>query len=123
MDIKQLRYFQKIAEYENISKAAAEPYISQPALTKSLRQLELELNTELFDRYAHKIELNETGRLTLAYTERILQELDELYNQLGKTAAQSKPLSIRTTQSFVSRYLLPAFRVEYPQLQVQSNQF
>lgn len=115
MDLKQLRYFEKVAEYENISKAAAELYISQPALTKSIQQLELELNTKLFDRHGHKIELNESGKLTLEYVHRILSNADELCRLLGDSSQTSGSISICTTQSFLARYLLPRFTVEYPQ--------
>lgn len=116
MDLKQLRYFVKIAEYENISKAASELYISQPALTKSIQQLELELNAKLFDRHGHKIELNEEGKLTLEYANRMLSDAEELCRRLGDSSRKAGRISLCTTQSFLARYLLPRFAVEYPQI-------
>lgn len=50
MDIRAMRYFLEIAETENVSKAAERLHMSQPPLTRQMKQLEEELNVELFER-------------------------------------------------------------------------
>ncbi|SMC48956.1 LysR family transcriptional regulator [Papillibacter cinnamivorans] len=66
MDIKQLTYFVEIAKEKSFTKAAANCYISQPALSKSIRQLEEELNTKLFIRDYPTFELTQEGEILLA---------------------------------------------------------
>lgn len=61
MDLLQLRYFCEIARDQNMRKTADRLLISQPALSKSLRNLETELGVKLFDRTGRGIQLNSTG--------------------------------------------------------------
>lgn len=72
MEILQIQYFQTIAKYENMSKAAEELHISQPSLSSSLMRLERELGNPLFDRVGRHIELNDYGRYFLPISKKIL---------------------------------------------------
>ena len=58
-------YFLRIAEYENISKAAESLYISQPSLSKYLKKLEESVGTELFERKQSSLRLTDGGRAFL----------------------------------------------------------
>ncbi len=77
MDILQLTYFKKIAELENVSKASEELMVAQPSLSKVIKTLETELDTKLFDRVGKKIVLNNNGRILLAHTNLILQNIED----------------------------------------------
>ena len=66
MEFTQLKYFQEVARTENISRAAAELYVTQPNLSKSIKRLEEEIGVPLFDHRKGKIVLNEYGRIFLA---------------------------------------------------------
>lgn len=72
MEILQLRYFQTIAKYENMSKAAEELHVSQPSLSSSLSRLERELGKPLFDRIGRRIVLNDYGKYYLKISKNIL---------------------------------------------------
>ena len=61
MNIDQLRYFKQICECHSLNKAAQELYISQPALTKSIRAIEKELNIELLVRTKNGVYPSEIG--------------------------------------------------------------
>lgn len=61
MDIRVLKYFLAVAREENITKAAESLFISQPALSRQLMQLEEELGAKLFVRGQHSISLTEEG--------------------------------------------------------------
>ena len=63
MTFKKLQFFRKAAEYENISKAAKELFVAQPALSKAIKDWEEELGFPLFDRSGKKIFLNQQKRL------------------------------------------------------------
>ena len=58
MNLLQLSYFKKVAETEHISRAAQQLMISQPSLTKTIKHLEAELNTSLFDHSGSQISLS-----------------------------------------------------------------
>ena len=78
MKIEQLEQFIKIQECGSISKAARKLYISQPSLTKSIAQLEMEYGIKLFTRTPKGIELTEEGNSFLFYAKQILTAADGL---------------------------------------------
>lgn len=65
MDLYQLKYFSKVAERENISEAAEILHVTQPAVSRAIKNLENELGVDLFDRAGRSISLNENGRIVL----------------------------------------------------------
>lgn len=75
MDLLQLKYFKTVAKFENVTKAANELYIAQPALSKTISHLEKELGVNLFDRRGKYIHLNEYGK---AFLEKVNIALDVL---------------------------------------------
>ncbi len=77
MDLLQLKYFKTVARLENVTKAANELYIAQPALSKNISQLEKELGINLFDRNGKYIKLNEYGKLFLAKVDIALNALED----------------------------------------------
>lgn len=74
MELRMLRCFLKVAQEGNITKAAALLHISQPALSRTLRQLEEELGVQLFVRSSHSVALTSEGELL----ERRAQEMVDL---------------------------------------------
>ena len=61
MKIIQLQYFVEVVKTNNISKAAKNLYVSQPAISTAIRELEKEFNTSLFIRYNNQITLTDEG--------------------------------------------------------------
>lgn len=76
MELLQLRYFQIIAHTQNISAAAEKLHIAQPALSQTLKRLEQEVGTPLFDRVGRHIRLNAYGEIFLKYVESAFSSLD-----------------------------------------------
>lgn len=62
VDIRQLEYFVELAKTKNFRKASEHLHLSQPALSKSIRILESELNTVLIERTNKSFELTDTGQ-------------------------------------------------------------
>ncbi|MDX3233122.1 LysR family transcriptional regulator [Streptomyces sp. ME19-01-6] len=77
MDLLQLRYFQTVARYEHISRAAEELSVAQPSLSRTIARLEAELGSPLFDRQGRRIRLNQYGAMFLRHVDRALSELDD----------------------------------------------
>lgn len=86
MNSKQLRYFLVVAQEKQITAAAKRLFIAQPPLSYQLKQLEKELNTKLFLRNAHGIELTDAGKEFQAYAEKILDLTDQAKEQVQRTA-------------------------------------
>lgn len=77
MELLQLRYFTTVAKYQNISKAAAEYAIPQPAMSHTISKLEKELGKPLFERNSNRIVLNKDGREFYASVSKALCSLDD----------------------------------------------
>jgi DNA-binding transcriptional LysR family regulator len=75
IDIRQLRYFQAVAEELHFGRAAARLSIAQPALSRQVQQLEEELGTPLLRRTQRRVELLPAGALLLERSRAIQQEL------------------------------------------------
>ena len=87
MEIRVLRYFLEAAREENITKAAAYLHISQPTLSKQLKDLEQELGKKLFVRSNYSIKLTDEGMLLRKRAEDILEMVDKTtdeFKSLGK---------------------------------------
>ena len=73
---KKLQYFVEVCKTENISSAARNLFIAQPALSKTIQELEEELHYPLFDRRGKHIILNENGKIFQTYAKQILADYD-----------------------------------------------
>lgn len=100
MNLKQLRYFVRIAECGSLSKAADELGIAQPALSQQLRALEDELGVELVTRHSRGIAPNDLGTMLLSHFGTILNEIDRtalLVQDLTRNPAGEVRLGVTTT--------------------------
>ncbi|MFR5601420.1 MAG: LysR family transcriptional regulator [Lachnospiraceae bacterium] len=86
MDLKQLEYIIKIAEEQNITKAAAKLYITQSALNQQLLKLEKDLGTPLFSRSRHSCIPTEAGEVYIENARRILNIRTDTYNRISDIA-------------------------------------
>lgn len=82
MKLTQLLYFKTVAEMGKISLAAKKLYVSAPALSIAIANLEKELGVNLFDRANNKIVLNEQGRTYLQYVNQILGDLAQAQQEV-----------------------------------------
>ena len=78
MQLRHVRYFVAIAEAGTVSGAATAVHVTQPALSRQLRQLEADLGVELFDRRAGRLVLSRTGRSLLPAAVATLAAADEM---------------------------------------------
>lgn len=83
MELRELKYFLAVAKAENITKAAEALYVTQPNLSRQMKNLEAELGRQLFERGRRKITLTEAGKLLKKRAAEIL----ELY---GRTEQEIK---------------------------------
>lgn len=83
MELYQLEQFRVVAELEHITKASKVLMISQPAVSKTISNLEDELGTKLFDRVGKNIILNDNGRILLRYTKQIFELMHNMEQEFA----------------------------------------
>src|SRR6185369_11733486 len=76
VELRHLRYFVAVAEMENVSRAALKLHLSQPALSRQIRDLEEELGFTLLDRGAKSVTLTDAGRVFLTEARTVLDRAD-----------------------------------------------
>ena len=89
MTLQQLRYVVTIAEIGTISKAAEELFVSQPSLTKALKELEKEMQITIFHRTNKGIIVSGEGDVFLAYARQVLEQADLLKEKFLNVKKQS----------------------------------
>ncbi|HEX8656200.1 MAG TPA: LysR substrate-binding domain-containing protein [Hymenobacter sp.] len=120
----RLRVFQAVARHLNFTKAAQELFVTQPAVTKHIHELEKRYGQRLLERRGNRVALTEAGRLLQAHAETVAaaaQQLDEQLHALRDPdeAAGRLRLGASTTLSqYVLPGLLPAFQARHPQVQL-----
>ncbi|MGJ8688931.1 MAG: hydrogen peroxide-inducible genes activator [Gammaproteobacteria bacterium] len=119
---KQLRYFVALAQIGHFGKAADACFVSQPAFSVAIRELENTLNIQLVDRTNKNVTVTSLGREIAAQARLVLRDLEELVdiaqgNQLPLTG-QLKLGVIPTIAPFLLPRLLPALRKSYPDLKL-----
>lgn len=112
----RLKVFYTVALYLNFTKAAEELFISQPAVTKNIKELEQEFDIRLFDRISSKVTLTAAGNVLLLYVKQLI-ELDKSLrfdlNKLNNKYAGELKLGASTT---IGQYLLPTILAKFHQL-------
>ena len=72
MDFDQLHAFLEIVRLKSFSKAARSCFRTQPAISAQIRQMEQELDTQLFERFGNRISLTAAGKVFATYAQKIL---------------------------------------------------
>ncbi len=120
MEIRVLKYFLEVAREESITRAASHLHISQPTLSKQLKELEQELDKKLFVRSNYSIKLTDEGMLLRKRAEDILEMVDKTtaeFQSLGNVTGGD--VYIGCAESHLVRHLAKAiknFKKEYPGL-------
>jgi len=90
MELRHLRYFVAVAEEQNVTRAAALLHVSQPPLSRQIRDLEDELGVALLERTAKSVRLTNAGRIFLAEAQAVLARTDEAVQAVRVAAAGGK---------------------------------
>ncbi len=114
--------FLSVAEKLSFSKAAEDLFISQPAVTRHIKELETKLDTTLFERKGNKIYLTEAGKITYRYFREIKQQYRELEFDLGQLNDTFQGNLRIGASSTISQYVIPkvlaAFHKRFPRIEL-----
>ena len=99
MELRHLRYFVAVAEMENVSRAATQKlYVSQPSLSRQIRDLEDEIGFSLLERTAKSVRLTDAGRAFLDDARALLQNADEAVTK-ARAVASAEPAELHVGYS------------------------
>ncbi|HIZ92130.1 MAG TPA: LysR family transcriptional regulator [Candidatus Bacteroides merdavium] len=118
----RLKVFHAVARNLSFTKASQELFISQPAITKHIQELESTYQTRLFDRQGGKISLTESGQLLLEHCERILEEYRKLEYEMHLLHNQYTGELRLGASTTIAQYVLPpmlgSFISKFPQVEL-----
>jgi len=121
--LDQLRILKAIASEGSFKRAADSLYVSQPAVSLQVQNLERQLDVPLFDRGGRRAQLTEAGHLLLTYGEKILtlcqetcRAIEDLQNLQGGTLIVG---ASQTTGTYLLPRMIGQFRRQYPDVAVQ----
>lgn len=95
IDLELYRIFYTVAKYESISKATEELYISQPAITQRISNLEKQLNIQLFYRKPGNIKLTNEGKILYSYVKNSIENMNEVETKFNNYIEQQNNNVIR----------------------------
>ena len=107
MELRQLKYFLGILKHGNFNRAADALFVTQPALSKSMRTLEEDLGVELLERTASGVIPTPYGRILANYATLACQELQRATEEITALSTQGSGRIIVGASTAILRYLLP----------------
>lgn len=123
MDIKQLRYFQKVADAGSVSRAAAALSVAQPAVSRQIANLEEALGTPLFFRNGRGVKLTEAGTQLYSHTHTILESIRQAEHDVRDTVGVARGTivigSTPTIMRLVAPPLLASLEERHPELTLE----
>lgn len=119
--LRQLQVFEKVASHLNYSRAAEELYLSQPAVSMQIKQLESHIGLPLFEQMGKKIFLTVAGQELFHYARNIAQQLAEMeamFDEMKGLGKGKLTLSVVNTANYFTPKLLATFCQQHPNINV-----
>lgn len=126
VDTRLLRYFAVVAEEGNLTRAAQRLFVSQPALTKQIKQLEAQLGVRLFTRSRTGMALTDPGQALAERAQAVLTAWDQALRETKATASRSARLLrvgfIASAANEATQRIIAAFTTRHPDWRVEMRQ-
>jgi len=120
---RRLQVFHAVAKHLSFTRAADALFMTQPAVTFQIKQLEEQYSTRLFERRHGSISLTPAGELVLSYAERILALSDEMEIRLGEMTGEMRGPLLVGASTTIAEFMLPRvlgeFNALYPQVRAR----
>nr|WP_315029700.1 LysR substrate-binding domain-containing protein [uncultured Chryseobacterium sp.] len=109
----RLKVFHTVASRLSFTKASEELHISQPAVTKHIKEIESQLSAKLFDRKGTSIQLTQSGKILYEYAEKIRNIYRDLEFEINQINQQHKGKLIIGASTTVAQYILPEILAKF----------
>ncbi len=120
---RRLQVFHAVAKHLSFTRAADALFMTQPAVTFQIKQLEEQYSTRLFERRHGSISLTPAGELVLSYAEKILALSDELDIRLSEMTGEMRGPLLVGASTTIAEFMLPKvlgeFNAMYPQVRAR----
>lgn len=117
---RRLQVFYTVAKHLSFTKAADQLFMTQPAVTFQVKQIEEQFSARLFERSHGKIALTPAGRLVMDYAERILGLSGEMETRVAELTGATSGTLLLGASTTIAEFILPRilgeFKVEHPQV-------
>lgn len=107
LDLRSLVYFARIADAGAITRAAEQLGVAQPALTRTIKQLETEMKVRLFVRLPRGIRLTAAGREFLEFARRMISDTQQVRERLREVTERPSGKVVFGTSATVATFLVP----------------
>ncbi|GGY25951.1 LysR substrate-binding domain-containing protein [Paludibacterium paludis] len=104
--IRQLRAFLAVAQEGSIANASEKLFLTRPAVSQTLQELERQFDKKLFHRVSNRLILNAEGKRLLPYIDELIQRINQIENFFTDDSDNYRKLKIGATKS-IGNYLLP----------------
>ncbi|MDO8312931.1 MAG: LysR family transcriptional regulator [Sideroxyarcus sp.] len=121
LSLRQLQVFESVARHLNHSRAAAELFLSQPAVSMQIKQAEQTIGLPLFEQAGKKLFLTEAGRELLHYARSVLllmQEMESVFDEMKGLEHGHLNISVVSTANYFMPQLLAKFIQAHPRIKV-----
>jgi len=112
IDIR-LKVFRSVAMNLSFTKASQELFVSQPAISKHIQELEREYGVSLFDRLGNRIQLTEAGQLLLEHANRIIRDYERLDYDMNALSQNSSGVLRVGASTTISQYVMPEMIADF----------
>lgn len=120
---RRLQVFHAVAKHLSFTRAADALFMTQPAVTFQIKQLEEQYSTRLFERRHGSISLTPAGELVLSYAERILALSDEMDTRISEMTGEMRGPLLVGASTTIAEFMLPRvlgeFNALYPQVRAR----
>jgi len=122
LDIKRLNVFIQVAATQSCSEAAKRLNLSQPTVSKHIRNLEAELNVKLFDRIDAQLHITTAGMTLLPWARKIVHQSNEVHQMMqsmqDSVVGQLRIACAATAGKYILPHLAASFKQHYPGVQI-----
>ena len=121
INLNLLKYFYEVVNTGNITKTSEKLLISQPAITKAIKELESELNATLLERNKKGVIPTEEGKILYEHAKKMFEDLNQTINIIENNNAKSGHLYVgTTTTNFINLLMNPIkeFKKLFPNVQI-----
>lgn len=109
----RLKVFHTVAKRLSFTKAASDLFITQPAVTKHIKELEQQLKVQLFERLGNQIKLTRQGQVLLKYTEQLLTIYRRMEFEFNSFSGSHKGVLHLGASTTISQYIIPFVLAEF----------